>query len=188
MKKLQLLFAIAIVGLLSCGGASDQPAASGSSAEPAAQAGGQEAVKDDESAKDVVKVAVSSKDHTTLVAALKQAELVTSLSNAGPFTVFAPTNDAFNKLPAGTVEGLMKDDKKADLQNILQYHVTVSAMKAESFMDGQTLGMVNGDNVTISVKDGKVMLNNSATIIASVPASNGMIHVIDGVLLPPAKK
>ena len=143
---------------------------------------------DDESAKDVVKVAVGSKDHTTLVAALKQAELVTSLSNAGPFTVFAPTNDAFNELPAGTVDGLMKDDKKADLQNVLQYHVTVSALKAENFSDGQSLGMVNGDNVTVSVKDGKVTLNGNAHIIASIPASNGMIHVIDAVLLPPAKK
>ncbi|MEN9568818.1 MAG: hypothetical protein RL172_49 [Bacteroidota bacterium] len=156
-------------------------------AQPAAE-GGQEAVQDNESAKDVVKVAVGSKDHSTLVAALKQAELVTSLSNAGPFTVFAPTNDAFNKLPAGTVEGLMKADKKEDLQNILQYHVTVSAIKAENLQDGQSLGMVNGDNVTVSIKDGKVVLNNSATIVASVPASNGMIHVIDGVLLPPAKK
>jgi len=82
--------------------------------------GGQENVNDNESEKDVVKVAVSSKDHTTLVSALKQADLVTSLSNAGPFTVFAPTNAAFDKLPAGTVEGLMKDDKKEDLQNILQ--------------------------------------------------------------------
>ncbi|MGB3164951.1 MAG: fasciclin domain-containing protein, partial [Chitinophagaceae bacterium] len=146
------------------------------------------AVKDDESAKDVVKVAVGSKDHTTLVAALKQADLVTSLSNAGPFTVFAPVNAAFDKLPAGTVEGLMKDDKKADLQNILQYHVTTSSLKAEFFTDGMTLGMVNGDNITFSVKDGKVMINGTATIIASIPASNGMIHVIDGVLLPPAKK
>jgi uncharacterized surface protein with fasciclin (FAS1) repeats len=149
--------------------------------------GGQEAVQDDVSQKDVVKVAVGSPDHTTLVAALKQAELVSALSNAGPFTVFAPTNAAFDKLPAGTVDGLMKDDKKADLQNILQYHVTLSALKADFFQDGQTLSMVNGDNVTISVKDGKVMLNNSATIIASIPASNGMVHVIDGVLLPPAK-
>src|SRR4030095_14519000 len=78
-------------------------------------AGGQEAVQDDESQKDVVKVAVGSKDHKTLVAALKQADLVTSLSNAGPFTVFAPTNAAFDKLPAGVLDGLMKDDKKADL-------------------------------------------------------------------------
>lgn len=150
--------------------------------------GGQEAVKDDESQKDVVKVAMSSKDHTTLVAALKQAGLVTSLSNAGPFTVFAPTNAAFDKLPAGTVDGLMKEDKKEDLQNILQYHVFMSALKPESFTDGQILGMVNGDNVTVNIKDGKTMLNNSATVIASIPASNGMIYVIDGVLLPPAKK
>ena len=150
--------------------------------------GGQEAVTDNDSQKDVVKIAVGSKDHTTLVAALKQADLVTALSNAGPFTVFAPTNDAFNKLPAGTVDGLMKDDKKADLQNILQYHVTLSAIKAENLVDGQTLGMVNGDNVTVSVKDGKVTLNGAANIVASVPASNGIIHVIDAVLLPPAKK
>lgn len=150
--------------------------------------GGQEAVKDDESKPDVVKVAVGSKDHTTLVAALKQAELVTSLSNAGPFTVFAPINAAFDKLPAGTVDNLMKDENKADLQNILQYHVTTSALKLDFFKDGQTLGMVNGDNITISIKDGKVVLNNSATIVASIQASNGMVHVIDGVLLPPAKK
>ncbi len=150
--------------------------------------GGQEAVKDDESAKDVVKVAVGSKDHTTLVAALKQAELVTSLSNAGPFTVFAPTNAAFDKLPAGTVDGLMKDDKKADLQNILQYHVAVAGYKTENMQDGQVIGMANGDNITLSVKDGKVMVNGTANIVASVPASNGIIHIIDAVLLPPAKQ
>jgi len=154
----------------------------------AAPAGGQEAVKDDESAKDVVKVAVASKDHTTLVAALKQAELVTSLSNAGPFTVFAPTNEAFNKLPAGTVEGLMKDDKKADLQNILQYHVAVAVYKTENMTDGQVIGQANGDNITLSVKDGKVMVNGTANIVASIQATNGIIHVIDAVLLPPAKK
>jgi uncharacterized surface protein with fasciclin (FAS1) repeats len=141
-------------------------------------------VQDDVSMKDVVKIAVGSKDHTTLVAALKQAELVTALSNAGPFTVFAPTNGAFDKLPAGTVDGLMKADKKADLQNILQYHVTTSSLKTEFLKDGMNIGMVNGGNVTVSVKDGKIMLNNSATIIASVPASNGIVHVIDGVLLP----
>ncbi|MBI5856315.1 MAG: fasciclin domain-containing protein [Sphingobacteriales bacterium] len=163
-----------------------------SSEEPAndtpVSTGGQENVQDDVSQKDVVKVAAGSKDHTTLVAAVKQAELVTALSNAGPFTVFAPTNAAFDKLPAGTVDGLMKDDKKADLQNILQYHVTTSALKADFLTDGMTIGMVNGDNVTVTVKDGKIMLNGAATIVASVPASNGMVHVIDAVLLPPAKK
>jgi len=146
--------------------------------------GGQAAVQDDVSMKDVVKIAVGSKDHTTLVAALKQAELVDVLANPGPFTVFAPTNAAFDKLPAGTVDGLMKDDKKADLQNILQYHVTTSSLKADFFKDGMTIGMVNGGNITVSIKDGKVMLNNSATIVASVQGSNGMVHVIDGVLLP----
>ena len=191
MKHLIGLFSIIVIVLtISCnqGTESKNENASATSDETAVTAGGQENVKDSDSQKDVVKVAMSSKDHTILVAALKQAGLVTSLSNAGPFTVFAPTNEAFNKLPAGTVDGLMKDDKKEDLQNILQYHVFMSALKPESFSDGQTLGMVNGDNVTVSVKDGKIMLNNSVTIITSIPASNGMIYVTDGVLLPPVKK
>lgn len=187
MKKIiSLSFILFSFFIISCN--SDKKTPAETTTTDATVSGGQEAVKDDESQKDVVKVAVGSKDHTTLVAALKQAELVTSLSNAGPFTVFAPTNAAFDKLPAGTVDGLMKDDKKADLQNILQYHVMTSALKAEFFTDGMTLGMVNGDNITFSVKDGKVMINGTATIVASIPASNGMIHVIDAVLLPPAKK
>lgn len=153
----------------------------------AAKSGGQEAVQDDVSQKDVVKIAVGSKDHTTLVAALKQAEYVDDLSNAGPFTVFAPTNDAFNKLPAGTVEGLMKDEKKADLQNILEYHVAVGVYKTENMHDGQKINMANLGDITLSVKDGKVMVNGVANIVASIPAANGIIHVVDAVLLPPAK-
>jgi uncharacterized surface protein with fasciclin (FAS1) repeats len=187
MKNIFKLVSVAIVVVV-VGCNSKSSTTQTSSTDDNTSKNGQEAVKDDDSQKDIVKVAVSSKDHTTLVAALKQADLVTSLSNAGPFTVFAPTNDAFNKLPAGTVDGLMKDDKKADLQDILQYHVTLSAMKAESFTDGQTLGMVNGDNVTVSVKNGKITLNGTAHIIMSIAASNGMIHVINAVLLPPAKK
>ena len=153
----------------------------------AAKSGGQEAVQDDVSQKDVVKIAVGSKDHTTLVAALKQAEYVDDLSNAGPFTVFAPTNDAFNKLPAGTVDGLMKDEKKADLQNILEYHVAVGVYKTENMQEGQNLGMANGQNITLSIKDGKVVVNGTANVIASIPAANGIIHVVDAVLLPPVK-
>jgi uncharacterized surface protein with fasciclin (FAS1) repeats len=148
---------------------------------------GQSNVQDDESAKDVVKIAAGSKDHTTLVAAVKQADLVNSLSNAGPFTVFAPTNSAFDKVPKETLDNLMKNENKEQLQDILQYHVFVGSLKAEMLQDGQTLNQVNGSNITVSVKDGKVMLNNSAAIIASIPASNGIIHVIDGVLLPPSK-
>lgn len=188
MKKIFILPAIALLFLLGSCTNETKTTETATSTEPSTSAGGQEAVQDDESAKDVVKIAIGSKDHTTLVAALKQAELVTSLSNAGPFTVFAPTNAAFDKLPPGTVDGLMKDDKKTDLQNILQYHVSVAVYKTENMKDGQIIGQANGDNITLSVKDGKVMVNGIANIIASIPASNGIIHIIDAVLLPPAKK
>lgn len=186
MKVLSITM-LAAMFLFTAACSSSEADTSSSSTETTANTGGQENVKDDDSQQDVVKVAVGSKDHSTLVAALKQADLVTSLSNAGPFTVFAPTNAAFDKVDKATLTALMTDEKKADLQNILQYHVTVSALKADYLQDGQVLGMVNGDNVTVSIKNGKIMLNNSATIIASVPASNGIIHVIDGVLLPPSK-
>ena len=148
---------------------------------------GQSGVKDDVSAKNVVQVAVGSKDHTTLVAAVKAAELVDVLSNAGPFTVFAPTNAAFDKLPAGTVDGLLKPEKKDDLTDILQYHVSVGVFKPEMFQDGQVIGQVNGGNITITKKADGIYVNGTAKIVASIPASNGIIHVIDGVLLPPAK-
>jgi uncharacterized surface protein with fasciclin (FAS1) repeats len=138
-------------------------------------------VQDDVSEKDVVKVAIASPDHTTLVKAVQAADLVNVLSNAGPFTVFAPTNAAFNQLPAGTVEGLLKPDKKEALANILQYHVTLSALDVSSFKDGQSLGMVDGGTAKITVKDGKTWIND-AQIVASVKASNGMVHVIDKVI------
>ena len=165
----------------------DTKEAQATTATEASIGGGQSAVQDNESAKDVVKVAVGSKDHTTLVAAVKQAELVDALSNAGPFTVFAPTNAAFEKLPKGTVEDLMKPENKEKLQDILQYHVFVGSLSTDLMQDGQTLNEVNGGNITISKKDGKVVINNTANVIASIPASNGIIHVIDAVLLPPAK-
>jgi len=147
---------------------------------------GQSGVVDDESQKNIVQVAVSSPDHTTLVTAVQAAELVDALSNAGPFTVFAPTNEAFAKLPEGTVDNLLKPESKEALQNILQYHVTIAVFKAEDLKDGQVLGQVNGDNITITMKDGKPTVNG-ANILASIPASNGLIHVIDQVLLPPTQ-
>jgi uncharacterized surface protein with fasciclin (FAS1) repeats len=149
---------------------------------------GQSGVQDEQSAKNVVQVAMGSKDHSTLVTAVKAAELVDVLSNAGPFTVFAPTNAAFDKLPAGTVDGLLKPEKKNDLIDILQYHVSVGVFKEDMFQEGQKIGQVNGGNITISKKDGKIMINGVATIIATVPASNGIVYVVDAVLLPPATK
>ena len=128
----------------------DQQSTSTTTAESAAPGAGQSGVQDDQSAKNVVQVAVGSKDHTTLVAAVKAAELVDALSNAGPFTVFAPTNAAFDKLPAGTVDGLLKPEKKDDLTDILQYHVSVGVFKEDMLQDGQNIGQVNGGNVTIT--------------------------------------
>ncbi len=148
--------------------------------------GGQESVVDDESQKDIVKIALGSKDHTTLVAALQQADYVTALSNAGPFTVFAPTNAAFEKLPAGTVDGLMKADKKLDLQNILEYHVSIGVFKEEMMQDGQKIDQANNKKITITKgADGKIKVNGTANIVAAVPASNGLVYIIDEVLLPP---
>ncbi len=193
MKKNKLFLgvlgmALTTMTILSgCGGSTGTETTTEATTEEAVALAGQSAVKDDESQKDVVKVAIGSKDHTTLVAAVQAAELVDVLSNAGPFTVFAPTNDAFNLLPAGTVDDLVKPENKEKLQDILQYHVAVAVYKPEMFRDGQVIGMANSGNITISVKDGKTMVNGKATILASVNASNGIIHVIDQVLLEEKK-
>lgn len=185
MKK---LFAIAFISLItwSCNSEESKPLTAGVT--ETETTGGQDAVKDDESQKDVVKIAAGSNDHTTLVAAIKKAELVDDLSNAGPFTVFAPTNAAFDKLPKGTVEDLLKDANRSKLEDILQYHVFVGKLTPEMLQDGQTLNQVNGGNITIAKSaDGKIMVNNSANIVASIPAANGIIHVLDAVLVPPSK-
>lgn len=104
----------------------------------------------------------------------------------GPFTVYAPTNTAFDKLPKGTVEGLLQPDKKVDLQAILEYHTYVGVLKTEYMSDGQQFEQVSGQKVTITTKEGKVFVNGSE-IVASIPTSNGIIHVINDVLLPPSK-
>ena len=181
MPALRLLPLVALAALVSCAptaGTADQAAA--------APAAGQAAVKDDESQPDVVKVAVGSTEHTTLVTALQAADLVNALANAGPFTVFAPTNAAFDKLPAGTVAGLLKPENKSQLKGILQHHVTTSALELDYFQDGQSVGMVDGGRETITRKDGAVFIGG-AKVIGSVRASNGWVHVIDGVLVPKAK-
>ncbi len=166
------------LSLVACGA----PASNGASAD-AAPAVGQANVQDNESVKDVVKIAVGSKDHTTLVAALQAADLVNSLANAGPFTVFAPTNAAFDKLPKGTVDDLLKPANKEKLRLVLQHHVTTSALDVDQFSDGQVVAMADGASATIHKKGADTFINE-AKIIASVRGSNGMVHVIDGVLVP----
>ncbi|MCX7878554.1 MAG: fasciclin domain-containing protein [Ignavibacteria bacterium] len=143
---------------------------------------GQSNVKDDVSDKDIVKIATSSPDHTTLVKALVAAELVDALSNAGPFTVFAPSNSAFDKLPAGTLDDLLKPENKNKLRDILQHHVCVAVYTTDMLRDGLVLSMVDGNSVKVSVKD-KTIYIGKARILSSVRASNGIVHIIDEVVL-----
>lgn len=133
---------------------------------------------------DVVDIAIGSADHTTLVAAVKAAGLVETLKGAGPFTVFAPTNAAFDALPKGTVEGLLKPEKKADLAKILTYHVVAGTMKSTDLKDGQKLKTVQGGELTVAVKDGKVTINGATVTAADLAGKNGVVHVLNAVVLP----
>jgi uncharacterized surface protein with fasciclin (FAS1) repeats len=174
---------LSIALLLSC---TQEPQGQGSTAKaPAAPAKKEAAPAPPADPNNIVSLAIASKDHTTLVAALQAADYVKSVANPGPLTVFAPTNAAFAELPAGTVEALMKPEKQADLKEILKYHATTSVYDQSALTDGMQLAMANGKKVSIKVEGGKVRVNG-ATIIASIRASNGMLHVIDGVLLPPS--
>lgn len=134
--------------------------------------------------KNIVENAAGSSDHTTLVAAVKAADLAATLSGPGPFTVFAPTNEAFDKIPKKTLDGLMKPEMKADLAKILTYHVVPGKLMAADLKDGQKLKTVQGKDLLVSVKDGKVMINGANVSIADVVSSNGVTHVIDAVVMP----
>tara|TARA_R110001632_G_scaffold217616_5_gene346369 strand:+ start:1096 stop:1701 length:606 start_codon:yes stop_codon:yes gene_type:complete len=144
----------------------------------------------------IVENAVNSKDHTTLVAAVKAADLVSTLQSEGPFTVFAPTNAAFDKLPEGTVATLLKPENKKALQNVLTYHVVAGDYKAEDILNAikkgngkATFTAVNGGTLTASLKGKNVIITDekggmSMVTIADVNQSNGVIHVVDAVALP----
>lgn len=132
--------------------------------------------------KDIVDTAVAAGSFHTLAAALQAAGLVDTLKGSGPFTVFAPTDDAFNKLPAGTVESLLKPENREKLRAILTYHVVAGELTAAEVMKLSSIKTLNGQSVTISTNDG--MVNNAKVVKADIHASNGVIHVIDTVLLP----
>ena len=139
--------------------------------------------------KNIVENAVNSKDHTTLVAAVKAAGLVDTLQSKGPFTVFAPTNAAFDKLPAGTVDTLVKPESKATLTKILTYHVVPGRLEASNLTDGKKLKTAEGEVLTVKRQDGKVWIvdakgGTSMVTISNVNQSNGVIHVVDTVLMP----
>jgi uncharacterized surface protein with fasciclin (FAS1) repeats len=139
--------------------------------------------------KNIIENAVKSKDHTTLVAAVKAAGLVDTLEGKGPFTVFAPTNAAFGKLPAGTVDTLVKPENKKTLTKILTYHVVPGKLEAADLTDGKKLKTVEGEELTVKKSGDSVMIvdakGGSATVtIPNVNQSNGVIHVVDTVLMP----
>ena len=132
----------------------------------------------------IVETAVSNGSFNTLVAAVKAAGLVETLSGTGPFTVFAPVDAAFAALPVGTVDTLVKPENKAKLTGILTYHVIAGKVLSSDLTDGMTATTVNGQTVTIHLKNGKVLVNNAEVVIADVATDNGVVHAINAVLMP----
>lgn len=146
----------------------------------------QEAAKE---ARDIIETAVASSDLSTLVAAVKAAGLVETLQGKGPYTVLAPTNDAFAKLPAGTVDTLLKPENKDQLTSILTYHVISGDITSKQLTNGQVVPTVQGQNLTVEITDGKVYFvdakgGKAMVTTADVDTSNGTVHIIDSVLLP----
>ena len=134
--------------------------------------------------KDIVDTAVADDDFNTLVAAIQAAGLVETLKGEGPFTVFAPTDEAFAKLPKGTLDSLLKPENKQKLASILTYHVVSGKVMAADVVKLTEAKTVNGQSLTINVKDGTVMVDSAKVIKTDIECSNGVIHVIDAVLLP----
>jgi len=175
LKKSISIFAIALAVVTVTANAQDKM-----KKENGVMVGGAMMVK----SKNVVENALNSKDHTTLVAAVKAAGLVETLSGPGPFTVFAPTNEAFNKLPKGTVDNLLLPENKAKLTSVLTYHVVVGRYTSKDLKDGMKLKTVQGQEITISKKGNQWMVNDAKIQIADVMDSNGVTYVIDKVIMP----
>lgn len=184
LPKQRLPFAAMVLPLfIACGGAQEAP--SNAQDTVASPAPGQSAVKDHLSKQNVVQIAVASPDHKTLVKAVLHVKYEDVLVNAGPFTVYAPTDAAFAALPAGTLDELMKPENKAKLQDILEYHVAVGVFQPEKMANGRKLNMANLKDTQFKVDaDGTVYIND-AKVLGAAPASNGLVVVIDKVLLPP---
>ena len=192
MKMIKTLTTLALVGIMTSSYAQNETAMNSidPTGEPSLTSKGIVV------ANTIVDVAAGNENFTTLVAAVKAAELVSTLSSEGPFTVFAPTNDAFAKLPEGTIAGLLKPESKDALTGILTYHVVSGKFEAAAVIDAVTknggkfmVNTVQGGTIAISLKDGKVMLTDenggtSTVVMADVAASNGVIHAIDSVVMP----
>jgi uncharacterized surface protein with fasciclin (FAS1) repeats len=138
-------------------------------------------------AKDIVETAVAAGSFKTLAAALQAADLVDTLKGKGPFTVFAPTDEAFARLPAGTVENLLKPENRGQLKRVLTYHVVSGKVMSSDVVKLHSATAVSGDTIRIRVANGTVMVDDARVVTPDIAASNGVIHVIDSVILPPAK-
>lgn len=180
MKSNAILLLVISVLMMAC---NQNPQSSATNAALVPPDGGQATVQDDISQQNIVQVAGGSSDHTTLVAALKAAEYVDALANAGPFTVFAPTNEAFSQLPPGTLDDLVKPENQSKLREILEYHVYIGVIRENMMREGMKLNQANTKNVTLT-KNGDKFSVNGASILATIPCSNGIIYVVDKVLIP----
>ncbi len=174
MKKIALV--LTFLSLVACGG--ETPA-------PVTPAGGPTDTAGTMEKKDIVDTAVAAGNFKTLAKALTEAGLIDTLKGPGPFTVFAPTDEAFAKLPPGTVEGLLKDKEK--LKAVLTYHVVSGKVMAADVSKMSSAKTVQGADVAVKVSGGNVTINDAKVIKADIEAKNGVIHVVDTVLLPPAK-
>jgi len=183
MKKLtSILTGIAIVALVNSSALAGSCGSSEKHSHDAKEINAEQASSKEVIKKDIVETAIAAGSFNTLVAAVKAAGLVEALKGEGPFTVFAPTDEAFAKLPKGTVEALLGDKKK--LSSILTYHVVDGFVNSEAVVNLDKAETLNGQSVNITVKDGKVMIDKALVTTTDIICSNGIIHVIDDVILP----
>jgi len=191
MKTIKYLFFVFAFAALVCSCKNENKEITTNSTDTVAETGtvkktGQAFIADDGSTPNVLQIAIGSPDHTTLVAAVQAAGLENSLVNAGPLMVFAPTNEAFAALPEGTVENLLKPENKNALANILKYHVTPGSYSKDFLKRFKKLGQANNQSVKVEVIGDDVYVGG-AKIIGSVKAGNGIVHVVDKVILPPSE-
>ncbi len=184
MKKFLLFLGVLSLAMFTACGPADQTGERTTDDQKERRSAGQAAIADDGSDPTVVRIAAGSEDHTTLVAALDHANYIDPLANPGPFTVFAPTNDAFDQLPDGVLDDLLKDENLNQLLDILEYHLLIGVYETDAMFDGQLIGTANGPPVTIEIDDGGNVQVDGNNIMASIRAANGVVHVIDGVLIP----
>ena len=186
MKKINLLSIIVALSLIisSCSGDTSSTTVSQTES---INTHGQAGVVDKDSDKNILQIAASSPDHTTLAAAVAAADMLNVLANPGPLTVFAATNAAFDKLPEGTVENLLKPENKETLARIIMFHAAPGTYKGKGLKNGQKLYMASGHYINVEVKDDGTYVNGSK-IVATIDASNGVVHVVEDVFLPPAEE